>query len=83
MWLCTMKGQFRLYPSFNTHSAKVADQLNPNQYLGESHLSGIPFSFPIISLSEISHSDYVHVNMCDNAQIMHPNANIDETRYFV
>ena len=48
-----------------------------------SHLSGIPFSFPIILLSEISHPDFVHVNTCNNVQIMHPNANIDETRYFV
>ena len=53
------------------------------KYLGVSHLSGIPFSFPIILLSEISQPDYVHVNMCNNVQIMHPNANIDETRYFV
>ena len=48
-----------------------------------SHLSGIPFSFPIILLSEIRQPDYVHVNTCTNVQIMHPNANIDETRYFV
>ena len=48
-----------------------------------SHLSGIPFSFPIILLSEISQPDYVHVNTCNNVQIMHPDANIDETRYFV
>ena len=48
-----------------------------------SHLSSIPFSFSIILLSEISQSDYVHVNTCNNVQIMHPNANIDETRYFV
>ena len=34
-------------------------------------------------LSEISHPDYVHVDTCNNVQIMHPNANIDETRYFV
>ena len=53
------------------------------QYLGVSHLSGIPFSFPIILLSEISQPDYVHVNTCNNVQIMHPNANIGETRYFV
>ena len=52
-------------------------------YLGVSHLSGIPFSFPIILLSEISQPDYVHVYTCNNVQIMHPNANIDETRYFV
>ena len=32
-----------------------------HQYLGVSHLSGIPFSFPIILLSEISQPDYVHV----------------------
>ena len=51
-----------------------------NQYLGVSHLSGIPFSFPIILSSEISQPDYVHVNTCNNAQIMHLNANIDETR---
>ena len=38
---------------------------------------------PIILLSEISRPDYVHVNTCNNVQIMHPNANIDETRYFV
>ena len=46
-------------------------------------MSGIPFSVPIILLSEISQSDYVHVNTCNNVQIMHPNANIDNTRYFV
>ena len=47
------------------------------------HLSGIPFSFPIILLSEISQPEYVHVNTCNNVQIMHPNTNIDETQYFV
>ena len=46
---------------------------------GISHLSGIPFSFPIILLSEISQPDYIHVNTCNNVQIMHPNSNIDET----
>ena len=40
------------------------------------------FSFPIILLSEISQPDYVHVNTCNNVQIMHPNANIDDTGYF-
>ena len=40
-------------------------------------------SFPIILLSEISQPDCVHVNTCYNVQIMHPNANIDETPYFV
>ena len=40
-------------------------------------------SFPIILLSKISQPEYVHVNTCNNVQIMHPNANIDETRYFV
>ena len=60
-----------------------SDQWNWNQYLGVSHLSGIPFSFPIILLSEISQSDYVHLNTCNNVQIMQPNANNDETRYFV
>ena len=35
------------------------------------------------SLSEISQPDYVHVNACNNIQIMHPKANIDEKRYFV
>ena len=54
-----------------------------HQYLGVSHLSGIPFSFPIILSPEISQPDYVHVNTCKNDQIMHLNANIDETRYFV
>ena len=34
-------------------------------------------------LSEISQPDYVHANTCNNVQIMHLNANIDETRYFV
>ena len=34
-------------------------------------------------LSKISQADYVHLNTCNNVQIMHPNANIDETRYFV
>ena len=33
--------------------------------------------------SEISQPDNVHVNTCNNVQIMHLNANIDETRYFV
>ena len=47
------------------------------------HLSGIPFSFSIILSSEISHPDNVHVNTCNNVKIMHPKANIDETRYFV
>ena len=46
-------------------------------------MSGIQFSFPINLLSEISQPDYVHVNTCNNVQIMHPDANIDETRYFV
>ena len=50
---------------------------------GISHLSGIPFWLPIILLSEISQPDNVHLNTCTNVQIMHPNANIDETRYFV
>ena len=67
-----------MYRSFNTHSAQAADQLSCNQYLGASHLSGIPFSFPIILLSEISQPDYVQVSTCNNVQIMHPNANIDE-----
>ena len=40
-------------------------------------------SFPIISLSEIIQPDYVHVNTFNNVQIMHPNANIDETWCFV
>ena len=39
--------------------------------------------FPIILLSEISQPDYAHLNTRNNVQIMHPNANIDETRYFV
>ena len=56
-------------------------KLKPN--LGVSHLSGIRFLFPIILLSEISQPYYVHVNTFNNVQIMHPNANIDETRYFV
>ena len=34
-------------------------------------------------LSEISQPDYVHANTCNNVQIMHLNAKIDETRYFV
>ena len=42
-------------------------------------MSGIPFSFPIILLSEISQPDNVHVNTCNTVQILHPNANIDET----
>ena len=46
-------------------------------------MSGTPFSFPIILLSEISQPDIVRLNTCNNVQIMHPNANIDETRYFV
>ena len=43
----------------------------------------ISFSFPVILLSEISQPDYVHVNTCNIVQIMHLNANIDATRYFV
>ena len=46
-------------------------------------MSGIPFSFPIILLSEVSKPEHVHVNTCNNVQIVHANANIDETRYFV
>ena len=46
-------------------------------------MNGIAFSFPIILLSEISQPEHVLVNTCNNVQIMHPNANIDETRYFV
>ena len=34
-------------------------------------------------LSEISQPDCVYANTCNNVQIMHPNANFDETRYFV
>ena len=34
-------------------------------------------------IAEISQPDYVHVNTCNNVQIMHPNDNIDETWYFV
>ena len=68
---------------FQYTQCKGRRQWNWNQYLGVSHLSGIQFSFPIILLSEISQSDYVHLNTCKNVQIMHPNANIDETRYFV
>ena len=34
-------------------------------------------------LSEISQPDNEHLNMCNNVQIIHPNANIDQTRYFV
>ena len=34
-------------------------------------------------LSEISQPDYEHVNMCNNFQIMYPDANIDEMWYFV
>ena len=33
-------------------------------YLGVSHLSCMPFSFPIIILSEISQPDYIHVKTC-------------------
>ena len=33
-------------------------------------------------LSEISQSEYVHVNTCNNVQIMYPSASIDETQYF-
>ena len=34
-------------------------------------------------MSEISQPEYVHVNTCNNVQIMHPNANIYDTLYFV
>ena len=34
-------------------------------------------------ISEISQPDYLHVNTCYNVQIMHTNANIDGTWYFV
>ena len=54
-----------------------------HQYLGVIHLSGMSFSFPIFLWSETSQPEYVHVNTCNNVQIMHQNANIDETRYFV
>ena len=37
----------------------------------------------MILLSEISQPEYVHLNTCNNVQIMLLNANIDETRYFV
>ena len=47
--------------------------------LGVSHLSGILFSFTYNLLSEISQPDYVHLNACNNVQVMHPNANIGET----
>ena len=43
-----------MYRSFNTHSAYAADQLNCNQYIGVSHLSGIQVLFPILLLSEIT-----------------------------
>ena len=42
-----------------------------------------PASGLIILVSEISQPDYVHLNTCNNVQIMHSNANIDESRYFV
>ena len=48
-----------------------------------SYLSGIPFPFPIILLSGISQPDYLHVNTCNNVQLMHLNVNIDEMWYFV
>ena len=51
--------------------------------LEPSHQIGIPFSFPIILLSEISQPDYVHVISYNDVQIMHPTANIDETRHIV
>ena len=71
MWLYTRKGQFLLYRSFYAHSAEAVDQLNLNQYLGVSHLSGIPFSFPIILLSEIRQPDYVHVNTYNASECKH------------
>ena len=46
-------------------------------------MSCIPFPFPTILLSEISQPYYVHENTCNNVQVMHPNDNSDETRYFV
>ena len=46
-------------------------------------MSGMSFSFPIILWPETSQPEYVHVNTCNNVQIMHQNANIDEARYFV
>ena len=51
--------------------------------LGVSHLSGIPFSFPTILLSEISQPEYVHLNTCNDVHKVHQNANIDQTGYFV
>ena len=33
--------------------------------------------------SNISQPDHLHVNTCNNIQIRHTNANIDETRYHV
>ena len=47
--------------------------------LSEWYTNFVSYNF----LSEIGQPDYVHVNMCNNVQIMHPNANIDEKRYFI
>ena len=40
-------------------------------------------SFTVMTVTVISQPDYLHVNTCNNVQKMHPNANIDEMRYFV
>ena len=57
------KGHDQLYQILNAHSAKGADQLNLETYLGISHLSGVSVSFLIILWSEMDQSSYLHVNM--------------------
>ena len=58
-------------------------QVKLKPYIGVSHLSGIPFSFPIFYCLKLASQIMYNVNTCNNVQIMHPNANIHETRYFV
>ena len=57
----------------------IASKFQCTQFIGSRSVK----LKPIILSSEINQPDYVHVNTCNNVQIMHPNANIDETRYFV
>ena len=48
-----------------------------------NHISIVFWLISPLSAITTSQPDYVHVNTCTNVQIMHPNANIDETQYFV
>ena len=41
------------------------------------------YAISILYNFSVSQPDYVHVNTCNNVQVMHPNDNTDEMRYFV